>query len=152
MRKRMNKKGLSTVVTTLIMILLVLVAIGVVWAVVNNLLQTGADQFDTNSQCLLVNVEATSVVCSDPTACSVTLKRAAGGDDIGGVKMAFTDGTNTNVVTVAGNIVELGATTNTVNSGFVLPVIPSEVSTTVYFIDAAGEERLCSQSRNFIIN
>ena len=34
-----NKRGLSTVVTTLIIVLLVLVAIGIIWGVVNNLVQ-----------------------------------------------------------------------------------------------------------------
>jgi len=35
----MLKKGLSTVVTTVIMILLVLVAVGVVWVVIKNIVE-----------------------------------------------------------------------------------------------------------------
>ena len=36
-----NKKGLSTVVTTLIIILLVLVAIGIVWVVIRGVIESG---------------------------------------------------------------------------------------------------------------
>jgi len=37
--KKLNKKALSTIVASLIMILLVLVAVGIVWTFINNLLQ-----------------------------------------------------------------------------------------------------------------
>ena len=40
----MQKRGLSTVVTTLILILLVLVAIGIVWVVIKNVLSEGAEE------------------------------------------------------------------------------------------------------------
>ena len=40
----MNKQGLSLVVTTLILVMLVFVAIGIVWAVVSNLINDNLDQ------------------------------------------------------------------------------------------------------------
>ena len=39
-----DKRGLSTIVVTLILIVLSLVAVGVVWVVVSNLLNTGTQQ------------------------------------------------------------------------------------------------------------
>ena len=39
-----NKRGLSTIVVTLILIVLSLVAVGVVWVVVSNLLNTGTQR------------------------------------------------------------------------------------------------------------
>ena len=39
-----NKKGLSMVVTSLIIILLVLVAIGIIWVVVQNIITEGTEQ------------------------------------------------------------------------------------------------------------
>ena len=38
-----SKKGLSAVVTTLIIILLVLVAVGIIWVVVQNIVTEGAE-------------------------------------------------------------------------------------------------------------
>ncbi len=40
----MNKRGLSGVVTSLILILLVLVAVGIVWVVVKNIISEGSEQ------------------------------------------------------------------------------------------------------------
>ena len=45
-----NKKGMSDVVTTLIIILLVIAAIGIIWVVVKPFISGGAQQFDV---CLL---------------------------------------------------------------------------------------------------
>ena len=38
-----NKKGLSTIVATLLIILLTLVAVGIIWIVIRNVVQTGTD-------------------------------------------------------------------------------------------------------------
>ena len=58
----MNKKGLDAIVTTIIIILLALVAIGIIWAVLRNVVQQGADQVDNNAKCISVDLEAVSVV------------------------------------------------------------------------------------------
>ena len=56
-----HKKGLSTVITTLIIILLVLVAVGIIWVVVRNTVEEGVSQIDFGSECLKVDVKATAV-------------------------------------------------------------------------------------------
>ena len=43
-KREFNKRGLSTIVVTLILVVLSLVAVGVVWAVISNLLKTGEQQ------------------------------------------------------------------------------------------------------------
>ena len=43
-----NKKGLSEIVTTVIIVLLVLVAVGILWAVVGNMLQGNVDTIDSD--------------------------------------------------------------------------------------------------------
>ena len=53
----MNKKGLSTVVTTLIVILLVLVAIAIIWVVIRNVIESGAGQIDVRSTCLGIDLK-----------------------------------------------------------------------------------------------
>ena len=44
----MQKRGLSTVITTLIMILLVLVAIGIIWVVVRGIIEKNSEQITIN--------------------------------------------------------------------------------------------------------
>jgi flagellin-like protein len=48
----MEKKGLSAVVTTLIIILLVLVAVGIIWVVVRNVVEEGGSTIDLSVKCL----------------------------------------------------------------------------------------------------
>ena len=46
MNLRRGKRGLSTIVATLIIILLVLVATGIIWVVVRNDIKGNAEQID----------------------------------------------------------------------------------------------------------
>ncbi len=84
-----NKRGLSTVVTTLIIILLVLVAIGIIWIVVRGVIEQGAQQVDVSSKCPFLDItitEAQALWCGNATgsnACNATLVRSAGGDEEG---------------------------------------------------------------------
>jgi hypothetical protein len=80
-----NKKGLSTVVTTLIIILLVLVAVGIIWIVVRGVIEQGADQVDVSSACPLIDVRIIGNGTCTSTTCTVNLERKAGGDTFGGV-------------------------------------------------------------------
>ena len=89
-----NKKGLSAIVATLMIILLVLIAVGIIWVVVRNVVESGTQNIDIGAKCLEVDVRATAV---SPTN-QVTLERGAGGINIdeanGGVVIVFTDGLN----------------------------------------------------------
>src|SRR3990167_792910 len=57
-RGYMDKRGLDAVVTTLLIILLVLVAVGIIWVVVRNVVQQGSEQIDINARCLSVDLQA----------------------------------------------------------------------------------------------
>jgi len=146
-----NKKGLSTIVTTLILILLVLVAVGVIWIVVKNIIDTGSEDVDVGAKCLSVDVKATAVACTG-TTCAVTLSRKAGGDDIGGVKLVFgnaSSGTaSTTPTDISGNIAPLITVTQTgVDTAGVAD--SDFVGVTVYFADSSGNEKLCSTTNSF---
>lgn len=141
-----NKKGLSTIVATLLIILLTLVAVGIIWVVVRNVVQGGSEQIDLSTKCLATDVAATKVVDLNNTNFTVTLSRqGSGSDEIGGVKLAFTDANNsaTSVVDVSGNIVSLNIITKNVTVDTTAVPNPSKVSVTVYFLDASGNEQLC---------
>jgi len=139
----MNNKGLSNVVTVLMFILLALVAVGIIWGVVNNLVEKGAEEIDLSSKCLEVKMEVSGSACSGGI-CNATVKRNAGGEEIGGVKLVFNNdllGTNY-VHDVPGDITPLETKTESnVNTGL---GNVTGVEVTPYFKDNVGEEKLCS--------
>jgi len=146
-----DKKGLSTVVTTLIIILLVLVAIGVVWVVLRGIIETGAQEVDVGAKCLPIDVRAVSVDCTTtPGQCDVSLNRKTGGESISGVKLVFTNSTagrGVNITDFLGNIPELGSATTTVlvtNMGIPGGNGPDSVEVTPYILDSSGNEHICS--------
>jgi hypothetical protein len=145
-----NKRGLSTIVITLILILLSLVAVGVVWVVINNVIKSGTAGVDLGAKCLDTNVEATAVKCIVGN-CNVTLSRTGTGTgEIGGVKLVFREsvtGNSSSVIGEAGNIEALaGKRINNLATGL---DAPDKIEVTVYFEDASGNEQLCSQSTPF---
>lgn len=148
-----NNKGLSTIVATLIIILLVLVAVGIIWVVVRNVIQGGVKQIDINSKCLNIEISPTKANCAvnasdggNTGVCNVTVTRSTGSDEIGGVKLVFTnDGGESNwIETVSGNIGALATkTVANINTGI---SNVSKVEVLVYFVDDSGNEQLCSSS------
>ena len=58
-----NKRGLSAIVATLLIILLTLVAVGIIWFAVRNIVQGGADQIEASAKCTAVDISATDASC-----------------------------------------------------------------------------------------
>ncbi len=148
-----NKKGLSTIVITLIIVVLSLVAVGVVWVVVNNLIKTGTTNAEINAKCLGVDLEVTKVVCgtANPKLCNVTISRSGTGNDaLSGVKMFFQEANGTKTATlisqpgdvpalIGKNYLSLASTLTAPKSIFVTP----------YFTDTSGNEQLCQKQSSF---
>jgi hypothetical protein len=155
-----NKKGLSTVVTTLIIVLLVLVAVGIIWGVVSNLLDKSAGNVDTATKCLDIKVMATNVVdvgnaTLNESIYDVTLERTTTGDDEIGAKVIFFSSTsNTEPLDFAnGSVVNMltraEIATETFNLTGKLDGTPIKVKVIPYFIDESGKENLCSTSSEY---
>ena len=152
-----NKRGLSTIVVTLIIVLLSLVAVGVVWVVVRGIINTGTQGVEINSKCLAVTVEASKVNCSNGATnvtCDVTLTRTGtGNDQIAGVKLLFRDtvrGVNSPLISKSGDVQALvGKTYTGINTGIPIANTPDEVDVTAFFQDSSGNEQLCSQTSSF---
>jgi hypothetical protein len=129
-------------------ILIFIVLVGIMWVVVKSNVQDdsllGSENF--NSMCLSANVVATRVIDSGNGVFDVTLARQGGEDELGGVKLAFTnnDESTSYVADVSGNIRALMSKTAsiTIPSGD-LPN-PNRVSVVVYFLDDSGNAQLCS--------
>jgi hypothetical protein len=148
----MNKRGLSAIITTLLIVVLVLVAIGIVWGVIRNVIMGGVGNIELSAKCLNINVRATAINCNDPEACVVRLTRTGSDEsEIGGVKLVFFEGTdNSGVIDVndvpnlGGDIEKLaGKTISGIDSNL---ASPDSVKVTPYFIDESGKEQLCAQT------
>ena len=145
-----NKKGLSTVVTTLIIILLVLVAVGIIWGVVNNLLGKSKGTIESSTKCLDLEIRATKVVAWNATVeegdYNVTLQRAASGDE-GAIyaKLVFYSATgNTGVLDFGVSLLPLETKTEWITSAETGNfTTANKVEVTTYYLDESGNEKLC---------
>lgn len=144
-----RKQGLSAIVTTLIIVLLALVAVGIIWVVISNVIDEGVTQVDLSSKCLKLDIKAVSASCVSNTDCSVTITRGAGGEDIAGVKIVFYDGTTGGDVITSTGTLDVLATRSISNVDPVLPVIPNSVKVSPYFIDDSGNTEICPQQATF---
>ncbi|MFH1787226.1 MAG: LamG domain-containing protein [archaeon] len=83
---------MSTVITTLIIILLVLVATGILWVVVSNLINSSSEQ--VQFQGLTIRLEVQKVLVEDSGSIDVLVERLSGKGDITGIKFVVSDGVN----------------------------------------------------------
>jgi hypothetical protein len=146
-----NKRGMSTIVVTIIMIVLVLVATGIVWSVISRIIEDSSSEVSLGNKCIVTNVVATKMICEGET-CDVTLNRKAGGENIGGVKLIFsnnTGNTGTTVEDVSGDIPELGTKIAGDKAHGLTNELPNTVEVAVYFLSESGTEQICSQTKEF---
>jgi hypothetical protein len=108
----MNKRGLSTVITTLIIVLLVLIAVGIVWVVIRNIIEQGTEDIDLGKFTINLQVKQVSV---NPANIGVTVKRNPGKGELTGIKFLVSDGVQTQEfeeTTTMGELVEQTFTLN----------------------------------------
>lgn len=141
-------KGLSTIVATLIIILLVFVAVGIVWVVVRNLVTGGSEQLDLTSKCLETTVTPTKVMSSGANY-NITVLRSGGNYEIGGIKLIFTsESSDSNFVyDSAGNIGNLNVKTIPVTVQDVSS--PDKVKVVVYFLEKSGNQQYCQGGEEY---
>lgn len=95
----MNKKGVSDVVATILIILLVLAAVIIVWQVVSKVVKGGATSVEERSKCIAVSLDFVtgSVKCNNATGSylvSGSISRS--GDNVDGLKMKVVVGSKVN--------------------------------------------------------
>jgi hypothetical protein len=94
----MEKRGLSPVVANVLVILLVIAAIAILWAVVRPAIEGAGEQITTGTSCvaLILNIEGCAsdslVGTVPPGLLTIDVRRSAGGGDIGTMKV-IVDGT-----------------------------------------------------------
>ncbi|MEK6925641.1 MAG: LamG domain-containing protein [Nanoarchaeota archaeon] len=129
-----EKRGMSEVIATLIIILLVIVAILVVWGVVRNVIDTGAEQITLDK--FTINIELEKAVVSQ-NSIDVTVKRNPGQGELSGFRFVISDGTNSQIIDSTATLSELEQKTISLNyvgivkSVGVAPIIKQGTSTAV---------------------
>ncbi len=93
----MQKKGLSTIIVTLILIVISLVAVAIFWIVVRNVLQTGTEGIGLGRYTLSGNIKNVNLDNSTNNV-SLTVERNPGQGEINGIEFIFSDGTDSEVV------------------------------------------------------
>lgn len=105
------KKAQSQIITTVLIILLVLAAIVIVWQVVNSTVRSGAEQLESQSACLGLNLVVVSAVDSNDT---VTIRRDPGaGDQTGVGAILFVNGVNQGNLGISLNELDSDSATST---------------------------------------
>ena len=87
-----NKRGLSEVVTTLVLVLLVIVAISVIWIVVVNLLSSKSEEISSTSFQVSMSVKSVEADPLDPNKVILKIERDTGEGNIKGIDIVLFDG------------------------------------------------------------
>jgi len=90
-RKEFSKKAVSGVVTTVLLILIVLAAIGILWAVISNFLKQGTQGIEGAADCfsLQLSIESATNATVSPAivpGATIRVKRLAGEGNITAIK------------------------------------------------------------------
>ncbi len=104
MRKRFEKRGLSSIITSLILLLLVLVAIGITWIFLRNIISEESE--DISFSKITINLKVEEVNIRDDGT-EVFVKRGIGKGDLVGIKFAIRNGTETTLYTKDTDMEEL---------------------------------------------
>ena len=88
----MNKRGLSNVIVTLIIIVISLIAVGLVWGVVQNIISEGTEDISLAGFKIDIKILGAEI---NENNINVNVKRNVGSGDLTGIKFIFSDGENT---------------------------------------------------------
>lgn len=135
----MDKRGLSEVVTTIITILLSLVAIGAIWVVVQNVILDSSDSIGIEQFSLDVDFQKASLDGNDVI---LTVKRNKGVGNLTGLKFIVSDGLNSEEFTEMTSLNELDIKTFTVTLVSLVPTNIELVSVAPIYNKDNGEETL----------
>jgi len=160
-----NKKGLSDIVVTLIIVLLSIVAIGVVWSVINGLIKNQSQGVTSGNKCLTAVVEPTSLSCENSTGywlCTSSLDRQTAGsdEDLAGVELVYVPYNTTSKQSlskkgpfeVVGNVpalVGLKVSSQNTTVAYSSDIKIKSVEVTPYFLDDSGQKQRCQNTRTY---
>jgi len=142
-----NKRGLSGVVSVLLIILITLVAIGIFWTVAKGVITRSESEIDMGSKCLDSDIRITGLDYVSPNW-TISIRRKSGTEEFQGIKFLLHDtsrgeSTPTTLEDVSVTNIRLletdVATISSVGSGISTPGNVDKVDMIVYFQTENGE-------------
>lgn len=91
---KFNKRGVSGVIVSVLMILLVLAAVGILWAVIQSFTKDSLEGIGGTADCLSLNLEIVSATSSEGQA-NIVIKRIAGEGNLETIQILIEDSTGT---------------------------------------------------------
>ncbi len=149
--KKRDKKGLSAIVTTLIIILLAIAAFAIVAKVIMPLIQESTEKIKLSSECLDVDLQVTKVINETGGNYSVSLKRGTTGDSIDGYILIFVNAADDDSVysSIPGQVDRLYKKTIRVTN--LTDFAPATVRVISYFLTEAEDTYFCGEGQMFAI-
>ena len=92
----MDKKGLSPVIASMMLVLLAIVVVGIVWVVVVNVVEENAQEIESIDE-FNIGLEVTKFE-NDSSGADVTIRRRIGGGEITGIYLSFSNGDEAKVI------------------------------------------------------
>ncbi|MCX6749609.1 MAG: myxococcus cysteine-rich repeat containing protein [Candidatus Pacearchaeota archaeon] len=108
-----SRKGLSAIVANLLIILLVLVAVGVIWVVIRNVISSGSEQIELGQFTFDLSIKSAYV---SGTNIVVGVRRSPGGGELLGMKFIFSNETESKTIEKMVAMTELDERTFTFTS------------------------------------
>lgn len=101
-----NKRGISAIVTTIILVALVLIVVGIFWNSAVNLVEKETEELNYAQQCSGLIFEVKDLSCDGSSECNISIERKTGskGDPIDGVEITVSDNDNSEISENSGNI------------------------------------------------
>ena len=132
-----NKKGISGVIVTLIMVVISIIAITIVWGVLRNTITEESSKVSISS--LQLDLEITGAHM-DGLDVVLGVKRNTGGGEITGINFIFNDGTQSVIVKKATTLDELDERNFVFSSSEVLGIGPGDLVSIAPVYELGGEE------------
>jgi hypothetical protein len=108
-RTSVKKGGLSSIIVTVLLIGITIVAVGIVWLFVRNIIQTGTNEVGLSQ--LSLSAEISNVhVDNSSNNISLSVKRNAGEGDLSGISFVFSSDAGTEIITKNVSLNELEQT------------------------------------------
>ena len=145
-----NKRGLSTIVITLILIVLSLVAVGIVWGVISNVLKSQSQQATSAFGQLFINLEIQNVNFKTNGEVDIVIQRNVGAGDLTAINFVVSDGTNSKVIKKDTALAELGTATFTLTSSEIQELAFVKEISIVPIINSNGNQVSGNVVDNFI--
>ena len=144
----MNKRGLSGVVTTLIIIMLVVVAIGMIWFVIRLSIQGGLGKTQNSLACIDIDLTIDSVKCETGGGATVHITRGSDKRELSKILVKFSSKTDSTALEFVALPDRLETSSQTFTSTD-LDFIPTKASVYAVIIDENNEEFVCEESDSY---